>query len=197
MIQSTTQHDLLTQDEAIADYFDCLLNEVPDQKGAAGCTVKPEIHKKSQKQTSLACSSKYLLCSIGENLLAVPLEVEKSQCVDMLVNVTPLTGKKYIIGSMEARGRPIQIIDTASLVNSKEPVTGRQKTGENGYQYIVQLTGTNYGLAFDDVIETFTLENKDVRWRKGKVSYPWYSGISMEHNCAILDVEIIKGLVGA
>lgn len=108
----------------------------------------------------------------------------------------PVAGQApWFIGLMRWNGRTIRVIDTARLLVGEKademapPDGGRRR----GYESVVVLHGTDWGLAIDGPGESRRLEPGDIRWRHQRGGRPWLAGTLSGRLCSLLDTEAIIG----
>jgi purine-binding chemotaxis protein CheW len=57
------------------------------------------------------------------------------------------------------------------------------------------LGNTSWGMMAENLIDTVTLQQDDVKWLNNNVRRPWLAGLVKDRMCALLDVdELVKML---
>jgi purine-binding chemotaxis protein CheW len=105
-----------------------------------------------------------------------------------------LMGKPdWFKGVMLYRDEKINVVDTAKWVM---PEKCDQKLLDSlNYQYIIMLSNSRWGLSAENLVDTVTLEQTDVKWVDNPVKRPWLAGLVKDRMCALLDVDsLIKML---
>jgi purine-binding chemotaxis protein CheW len=59
------------------------------------------------------------------------------------------------------------------------------------YQYIIMLDSSPWGLACEQLVNTVTLSQDDVKWMESGGKRPWLAGLIKERMCALLDVSAL------
>lgn len=121
-------------------------------------------------------------------LIAVPLiELGGIHNVD---KTTSLVGKPdWFKGVMLHREEKINVVDTALWV-MPEKCNDILKDSLN-YQYIIMLNNSRWGLMAENLVDTVTLEQDEVKWIEGSTKRPWLAGLVKERMCALLDVDAL------
>ncbi|MBL4899266.1 MAG: chemotaxis protein CheW [Colwellia sp.] len=155
------------------------------QKGQGDFSVKP---KKSYREGSF----QVLYFDVGGLTLAVPLiELGGIHQVD---KTTSLMGKpKWFKGIMLYREEKINVVDTALWV-MPEKYNEKLKNSLN-YQYIIMLNKSGWGLSAENLIDTVTLSQDDVKWVDSPSKRPWLAGLVKDKMCALLDVDSLIQLL--
>lgn len=123
--------------------------------------------------------------------LAVPL-VLLGAIHRMDTDLHPIPGRpRWFMGMMPSGEHNLRVVDTAEWVMS-----GRVPEGaRDGYQFVIRLDDSEWGLACDEVAQSFTLRPDDVRWRSERSRRPWLAGTVVDHMCALLDVGAMTQLL--
>ncbi|MGP9801412.1 chemotaxis protein CheW [Rheinheimera sp. NSM] len=124
--------------------------------------------------------------------VAVPLK--ELGGIHQLGNVSSLIGKPdWFKGVMLYREQKINIVDTARWVMpEKYDQTLQQKLN---YQYVIMLGNSNWGLCCETLINTYVLEQDDVKWREAEGKRPWMAGLIKQHMCVLIDVDAMIDLL--
>ncbi|PVY79278.1 purine-binding chemotaxis protein CheW [Tamilnaduibacter salinus] len=97
----------------------------------------------------------------------------------------------WFMGLLPSGGMNLRVADTAEWVMS-----GRVPKGaRDGYQFVIRLDDSEWGLACDEVAQSFRLDPDDVKWRSGRSRRPWLAGTVVRHMCALLDVRTMARLL--
>jgi purine-binding chemotaxis protein CheW len=83
------------------------------------------------------------------------------------------------------------VVDSAEwIMAGRAPADAREN-----YQFIIRLDKSEWGLACDDVAQSFTLKPDQVRWRTARSKRPWLAGTVIDHMCALIDVRTMADLL--
>jgi purine-binding chemotaxis protein CheW len=125
-------------------------------------------------------------------LIAVPL-IELGG-IHNTAKTTPLMGKPdWFKGVMLYREAKINVVDTALWV-MPEKVDDKLQQSLN-YQYIIMLNNSSWGLMAENLVDTVTLNQEDVKWLDAPSKRPWLAGLVKDRMCALLDVESLIQLL--
>ena len=99
--------------------------------------------------------------------------------------LTEIPGRpNWFMGLLPLAERNVRVVDTAAWV-----MAGRYPEGAvDNYRLVIRLDDSDWGLACDEVAQSFTLDPKDVKWRQMGGKRPWLAGTVIKHMCALLDV---------
>jgi purine-binding chemotaxis protein CheW len=124
--------------------------------------------------------------------LAVPLiELGGIHQVD---KTTSLMGKpEWFKGVMLYRDEKINVVDTALWV-MPEKCDEKLKKSLN-YQYIIMLNKSGWGLSAENLIDTVTLKQEEVKWIDSSSKRPWLAGLVKDKMCALLDIDSLIQLL--
>lgn len=124
--------------------------------------------------------------------VAVPLK--ELGGIHQLGTVNSLIGKpQWFKGVMLYREQKISIVDTARWVMpEKYDQTLQEKLN---YQYVIMLGNSNWGLCCETLVNTYMLEQDDVKWREAEGKRPWMAGLIIKHMCVLLDVDAMIELL--
>ncbi|MEH8021264.1 MULTISPECIES: chemotaxis protein CheW [Rheinheimera] len=124
--------------------------------------------------------------------IAVPLK--ELGGIHQLGKVNSLIGKpEWFKGVMLYREQKINTVDTARWVMpEKYDETLQQKLN---YQYVIMLGSSNWGLCCETLINTYVLEQDDVKWREAEGKRPWMAGLIKKHMCVLVDVDAMIDLL--
>lgn len=124
--------------------------------------------------------------------LAVPLT--ELGGIHQLSETNSLFGKPaWFKGVMLYRQQKISVVDSARWVMpEKYDQVMQQKLN---YQYVIMLGTSNWGLACETLINTFSLEQDEVKWRETDGKRPWMAGLIKKHMCALVDVDAMINLL--
>ena len=125
-----------------------------------------------------------LLFTSGGLTLAVPL-VELGSIYPLEKDdLTEIFGQiDWFLGLIRTAYGNVRVIDTAQVVMPERYVA----TMADGYQYVVTLNNSDWGLGVDAVAGTTLLDPDAVRWRGQRSKRPWLAGTVIEKMCALLD----------
>lgn len=124
--------------------------------------------------------------------VAVPLK--ELGGIHQMGKVNSLIGKpNWFNGVMLYREQKINIVDTALWVMpEKYDELFQQKLN---YQYVIMLGDSNWGLSCETLVNTYMLEQDDVKWREAEGKRPWMAGLIKKHMCVLLDVDAMIDLL--
>lgn len=135
---------------------------------------------------SLDESFQALFFEVAGLTLAVPLITLGG--IHHLDKVGPLFGKPaWFKGVMLHRDEKVNVVDTALWVMPEK--YDQNLVNKLNYQYLIMLGESPWGLCCDKLVNTVTLNKKDVKWRESAGKRPWLAGMVKERMCALIDVE--------
>lgn len=107
-------------------------------------------------------------------------------------DLTAIPGRPdWYLGMLPIGKRNLRVVDTAAWV-----MAGRYPPGAaDNYRLVIRLDDSDWGLACDDVAQSFTLEPDDVKWRQVGGKRPWLAGTVIKHMCALIDVGAMAKLL--
>ena len=124
--------------------------------------------------------------------VAVPLK--ELGGIHQLGKVSSLFGKPdWFMGVMMYREQKINTVDTARWVMPEKYDQNLQQT--LNYQYVIMLGNSNWGLSCETLINTYVLEQDDVKWREAEGKRPWMAGLIKKHMCVLIDVDAMIDLL--
>ncbi len=106
--------------------------------------------------------------------------------------VKPMPGSpRWYMGIRPDRGHNLRVVDSAEwIMAGRAPDNAREE-----YRFIIRLDQSDWGLACDDVAQSFTLKPDEVRWRTARSKRPWLAGTVIDHMCALIDVRTMADLL--
>ncbi|MGB1197706.1 MAG: chemotaxis protein CheW [Thalassotalea sp.] len=108
--------------------------------------------------------------------------------------ITALMGKPdWFKGVMLHRDEKINVVDTARWVMPEkcdEALVSALK-----YQYIIMLSNSSWGLSAENLVDTQTLKQDEVKWLDSANKRPWLAGLVKNRMCALVDVESLIKLL--
>lgn len=132
-----------------------------------------------------------LLFSVAGLKLAVPL-VSLGSIHKIEKDFTPLVGRAdWFLGLYRTGGRNIRVVDSAKWVMPQRHVP----EVIDGYEYIIRLADSAWGMACDSVAQAIQLEPEQVKWRTERSKRAWLSGTVIDHMCALLDADTLAHLL--
>jgi len=124
--------------------------------------------------------------------IAVPL-IELGG-IHQIEKTTALMGKPdWFKGVMIHRDKKINVVDTALWV-MPEKCDANMKESLN-YQYIIMLKDSAWGLMAENLVDTVTLNQEQVKWSDSLSKRPWLAGLVKDKMCALLDVDSLIELL--
>lgn len=106
--------------------------------------------------------------------------------------VKPIPGSpRWYMGMRPDRDHNLRVVDTAEwIMAGRAPADAR-----DNYRFVIRLDSSEWGLACDDVAQSFTLKPDEVRWRTARSKRPWLAGTVIDHMCALIDVKTMADLL--
>lgn len=106
--------------------------------------------------------------------------------------VRPMPGSpSWYMGILPGLGQNLRVVDSAEWI-----MAGRVPEGtREQYRFIIRLDDSDWGLACDDVAQSFTLKPDEVRWRTSRSKRPWLAGTVISQMCALIDVKTMADLL--
>lgn len=193
---------------AIASYLDELLHSATDlarqqeaQPEPAAARVvlaaasKPVVEEQSPARPEWAKTSfECLIFTVAGLQLAVPLVLLGAiHRIDNAVDpIRPMPGSpRWYMGVRAGSDKHLRVVNSAEWVMAgRAPVDARAN-----YRFVIQLNNSDWGLACDNVAQSFTLSPQQVRWRSSRSKRPWLAGTVIEQMCALLDVQCMADLL--
>jgi purine-binding chemotaxis protein CheW len=95
------------------------------------------------------------------------------------------------MGIRRGRDKNLRVVDSAEWI-----MAGRASANARAnYRFVIHLNNSDWGLACDNVDQSFTLSPQQVRWRTSRSKRPWLAGTVIEQMCALLDVQSMANLL--
>jgi purine-binding chemotaxis protein CheW len=108
--------------------------------------------------------------------------------------ITALMGKpEWFKGVMLRRDEKINVVDTALWVMPEK--CNEKLLSALNYQYIIMLNDSTWGLTAENLVDTVTLKQEDVKWLDSSSKRPWLAGLVKDRMCALLDVDSLIKLL--
>ena len=124
--------------------------------------------------------------------VAVPLK--ELGGIHQMGKISSLIGKpEWFKGVMLYREQKINTVDTACWVMPEKYDAMLQK--KLNYQYVIMLGNSDWGLCCETLINTYVLEQDDVKWREVGGKRPWMAGLIKKHMCVLVDVDAMIDLL--
>lgn len=124
--------------------------------------------------------------------VAVPLK--ELGGIHQMGAVNSLFGKPaWYKGVMLYRDQKISLVDTARWVMPEKYDENLQQ--KLNYQYVIMLGTSSWGLCCEALVNTYILEQDDVKWREAEGKRPWMAGLIKKHMCVLLDVDAMIDLL--
>ncbi|WP_440875580.1 chemotaxis protein CheW [Thalassotalea sp. PLHSN55] len=99
-----------------------------------------------------------------------------------------LVGKPdWFKGVMVHREEQINVVDTALWVMPEKCDQALKESLD--YKYVIMLGSSQWGLLAENLIDTVTLEQEDVKWLAQGGRRPWLAGLVKDRMCALLEVD--------
>ena len=123
--------------------------------------------------------------------LAVPL-VLLGQIHRLDKELTPLVGRPdWFMGLLRVGDQNVRVTDTALWVMPDR----YRREFRDGYRFVIQLGDSAWGLACDEVAESFLVQPDEVKWRGQGSRRQWLAGTIRKEMCALLDVARLAELL--
>lgn len=123
--------------------------------------------------------------------LAVPL-VLLGQIHRLESELTPLVGRPdWFMGLLRVGNQNVRVTDTALWVMPDR----YRREFRDGYRFVIQLGNSAWGLACDEVAQSFRVQPEDVKWRSQGGRRQWLAGTIKREMCALLDVARMADLL--
>ena len=107
---------------------------------------------------------------------------------------TPLMGKPdWFSGVMLHREEKVNVVNTAKWVMPEKCTD--ELLEKLDYQYVIMLGDSGWGLSAEQLVDTVTLEQEDVKWLSEQSKRPWLAGLVKDRMCALLDVDSLIRLL--
>lgn len=124
--------------------------------------------------------------------VAVPLK--ELGGIHQMGKISSLIGKpEWFKGVMLYREQKINTVDTACWVMPEKYDAMLQE--KLNYQYVIMLGNSDWGLCCETLINTYVLEQDDVKWREVGGKRPWMAGLIKKHMCVLVDVDAMIDLL--
>lgn len=106
--------------------------------------------------------------------------------------IKPIPGSpRWYMGIRADRDHNLRVVDSAEwIMAGRVPANAR-----DNYRFVIRLDNSEWGLACDDVAQSFTLNPEDVRWRTARSKRPWLAGTVVKQMCALIDVRAMADLL--
>ncbi len=134
-----------------------------------------------------------LIFTVAGLQLAVPLILLGAiHRVEDDSEIRPIPGSpRWYMGMRPDRDQNLRVVDTAEWI-----MAGRvPENARDNYRFVIRLDNSEWGLACDDVAQSFTLRPDEVRWRSARSKRPWLAGTVIDHMCALIDVRTMADLL--
>lgn len=132
-----------------------------------------------------------LVFTVAGLQLAVPL-VMLGAIHRVEEEIRPIPGSpRWYMGILPDSRQNLRVVDTAEwIMAGRVPANAREN-----YRFVIRLDNSDWGLACDDVAQSFTLNSDDVRWRTARSKRPWLAGTVIEQMCALIDVRTMANML--
>lgn len=159
------------------------VEEVAEAKPVAGPEVRQNRWIEGRPEWAQAPFD-CLLFSVGGLKLAVPL-VLLGAVHPLEGELTPLFGRpRWFMGLLKRSDRNVRVVDTAQWVMPDR----YRSDARSSYGFVIRLDNSEWGLACDEVAQSFRLKPDQVKWRSEDSRRPWLAGTVKSQMCALLDV---------
>lgn len=133
-----------------------------------------------------------LIFTVAGLQLAVPLVLLGAIYRIEEGEIRPIPGSpSWYMGIRAHQDQNLRVVDTAEWI-----MAGRvPDNARDNYRFVIRLDNSDWGLACDEVAQSFTLQPDEVRWRTARSKRPWLAGTVINHMCALIDVRTMAGLL--
>jgi purine-binding chemotaxis protein CheW len=115
--------------------------------------------------------------------------------IHRLVELNHLIGRPaWYLGLQTSREQQFDVVDTAKWVMA-DKLHGEEY--KDGYEYVVMLGESMWGLASNKLKGTESLEAGQVRWREQAGKRPWLAGMVKDKMCALIHVQALIDMLNA
>ncbi|WP_199611240.1 chemotaxis protein CheW [Flocculibacter collagenilyticus] len=176
---------LLVDDKAVTkEIVTEKIEEIELDLKAAKVTSEEKDYRKGSFQA--------LFFKVAGLTVAVPLT--ELGGIHNLSKLSSLIGKpSWFMGVMVHRDEKLNVVDTAKWVMPEK--YDDQLEAALDYKYVIMLSDSAWGMACEQLVNTVTLEQDDVKWSDNKTRRPWLAGLIKDKMCALLDVEELTSLL--
>ncbi|SNY56179.1 purine-binding chemotaxis protein CheW [Arsukibacterium tuosuense] len=165
---------------------------IAQRLGATELTQPAVAVKKAETRAYRQGRFQALFFNVAGLKLAVPLT--ELGGIHQLGEINSLFGKPaWFKGVMLYRQQKISVVDSARWVMPEK--YDHQLQQKLNYQYVIMLGTSNWGLTCETLINTFSLEQDEVKWRETDGKRPWMAGLIKKHMCALVDVDAMINLL--
>lgn len=165
---------------------------VVETQPIAGYDLIPEQAEPIEEAAYRTGSFQALFFKVAGLTVAVPLT--ELGGIHNISKINTLIGKpNWFKGVMVYRDQTLNVVDTARWV-MPEKLTEELENQLN-YEYLIVLKDSAWGLACEQLVNTVTLTQDDVKWREKSGKRPWLAGLIKEKMCALLDVDSLIELL--
>jgi len=148
--------------------------------------VKPVIKAKNQP-TWVSDELEVLICVVNNVKLAIPMSAIAEQ-IDFNANLKHVENQPSWVLGLNIEGNSfVAVVDTANLL-LQLPLRDVRK---QGYEKVILLAGSRWGLAVDGCLTQCTLKSVDVKWRQDSEVRPWLCGTELSQQLAIVNPNSI------
>lgn len=154
---------------------------------------KPSEHAPMARPDWSEAPFECLIFTVAGLQLAVPLILLGAiHRVEDESEIRPIPGSpRWYMGMRPDRDQNLRVVDTAEWI-----MAGRvPENARDNYRFVIRLDNSEWGLACDDVAQSFTLRPDEVRWRSARSKRPWLAGTVIDHMCALIDVRTMADLL--
>tara|TARA_R110000737_G_scaffold34013_1_gene52280 strand:+ start:5702 stop:6547 length:846 start_codon:yes stop_codon:yes gene_type:complete len=175
----------VTLKQPVKDHTELARNEIKTRK-SEGAFAAPK------RQSYREGDFQAMFFDVAGLIIAVPLiELGGIHNND---KTTSLMGKPdWFKGVMLHRDVKVNVVDTARWVMPEK--CDEALISALNYQYIIMLSDSSWGLTAENLIDTVTLKQEDVKWLDTPSKRPWLAGLVKNRMCALLDVKSLIKLL--
>lgn len=185
--QTQPQSQPLPTQEAVVSAPKPAIESAPEQEPVLEPAPEPPALQPDWSEQPFEC----LIFTVAGLQLAVPL-VLLGAIHRIEDEIRPVPGSpRWYMGIRAGTHQNLRVVDTAQwIMAGRVPPNAR-----DNYKFVIRLDNSEWGLACDDVAQSFTLSPADVRWRTARSKRPWLAGTVIEQMCALVDVRTMADLL--
>ncbi|MDX1678222.1 chemotaxis protein CheW [Arsukibacterium sp.] len=182
----------VTGSEVAAPEITATNRDVPIAERLAAAAQTQQVSTETTTKAYRQGRFQALFFSVAGLKLAVPLT--ELGGIHQLGEINSLFGKPaWFKGLMLYREQKISVVDSARWVMPEK--YDQQLQQKLNYQYVIMLGTSNWGLTCETLINTYTLEQDEVKWRETDGKRPWMAGLIKKHMCVLVDVDAMINLL--
>ncbi|MDP5254777.1 MULTISPECIES: chemotaxis protein CheW [unclassified Vibrio] len=198
---SLDTHDVVIDEQVVESSFSESTFE-PTNESVSTIETEHDVHASSMQHaapqsqwqsTQRDTDFQVLYFEVNQVTFAVPLD--ELGGIHQLGELNHLIGRpKWYLGLQTSKAQQLDVVDTAKWVMADKLADESYK---DGYQYIVMLGESMWGLAASQLLGTELLKTEQINWRSQAGKRPWLAGMVKEKMCALIHVEELIAMLKA